>query len=117
MPTNQLSKKYYKIKDVAEIIGVNQSTLRYWENEIPEIKPYRSNSNQRFYTPTDIETLRMIHYLLKIKGMKMEAAKQYLNKNKKNISKKLEIIDKLNDVKDELQLILISLNKRDSLIN
>ena len=29
----QLGKLYYKIKDVAEMLGVQQSTLRFWEKE------------------------------------------------------------------------------------
>ena len=61
-----LDKDYYKIKDVAELIGVPQSTLRYWEKEFPECSPRRSATNIRYYTPADIETLRIIHFLLKV---------------------------------------------------
>ena len=31
-------KVYYTIKDVAEIVGVTEPTLRFWETEFPHIK-------------------------------------------------------------------------------
>lgn len=109
---NDLSKKYYKIKDVAEILNVSQPTLRYWEMEFPEIKPFRSTSNQRYYTPDDINTLRMIYFLVKVKGLRIEAAKEQMRMNTKNISRRLDVIDKLNDVRDELEMMLRALEKR-----
>lgn len=107
-----LSKKYYKIGDVAELLDVSQATLRYWESEFPEIEPRRSSSNRRYYTPEDIELLRTIYYLVKVKGLRVEAAKEQMRLNRKNISKRMEIIGELTDVRDELELILKSLEKR-----
>ena len=112
MAASDLTKKYYKIKDAAELIGVPQATLRYWEGEFPEIKPYRSATNIRYYTPDDIETLRLIYYLLKIRGLKLDAAKEQLRLNRTNISKRMDIIEKLNDVRDELEMMLKALEKR-----
>ena len=75
----EFNKNYYKIKEVAEMLDVPQSTLRFWEKEFPIIKPTRSRSNIRYYKPADIETLRIIHYLIKTKGLKIDAAKaQYI---------------------------------------
>ena len=64
----EFDKKYYKIKDVSELLGVSASTLRYWEQEFSECRPRRSATNIRYYKPQDIETLKIIHYLVKIKG-------------------------------------------------
>ncbi len=108
----QLTKKYYKIKDVAEILNVSEPTLRYWEREFPEVCPMRSTSNQRYYTPEDIEILRIIYYLVKVRGLKIEAAKEQMRLNKSNITKRMDIINKLLDVKDELQMMLGGLEKR-----
>lgn len=107
-----LSKSYYKISEVAEILDVPASTLRYWENEFTELKPRRSTTNRRTYTPSDIETLRIIKFLLKERGLKIDAAKQQLKGNRKNISRKIQIIDKLLKVRGELNLLLGSLSKR-----
>lgn len=106
------NKKYYKIKDVSEFLDVPQATLRYWENEFPEISPSRTPTGLRQYTPSDIETLRIIHYLIKIKGLKMNAAKEQFKKNRERISNKLKVIQELQELRNELQVMLLSLTKR-----
>ena len=109
---NNIDKKYYKIRDVAEMLNLMPSTLRYWESEFPECSPRRSATNQRYYTPENIETLRIIKYLLKTKGLRMEAAKEQLRTNRKNISKRVEVIDLLTKTRNELQEMLSALKKR-----
>lgn len=108
----EFDKCYYKIRDVAALLDVAPSTLRYWESEFPEIEPRRSASNQRYYRPEDIRVLRMIHYLVKVKGLRIEAAKEELSKNRNNVSRRLEVIDLLTETRDTLQEILSGLNKR-----
>ena len=109
---DDLSKKYYKIGDVADFLGVPQSMIRYWEIEFPEISPSRTPTGIRQYTPADIETLRIIHYLIRVKGLKVEAAKAQLKLNRDNISKKLTVINELYDIRSELEVMLKSLSKR-----
>ena len=36
---NKNLKLYYSIKEVAEMFDLNESTLRYWEQEFPSLKP------------------------------------------------------------------------------
>ena len=107
-----LEKKFYKIKDVADMIGVPQSTLRFWESEFPELSPMRSSKKIRYYTTDDIETVKIINYLVKTRGLRLEAAKKELSGNKKNVSKRLRIIDKLTDIRNEPQGIPGGLEKR-----
>lgn len=108
----EFDKKYYKIKDVSEMLGINASTLRYWESEFPECAPRRSATNQRYYTPEDINTLRKINYLVKQKGLRIEAAKQELRTNPKNVSRTMEAITLLTETRNELKEILNALSKR-----
>ena len=108
----ELDKKYYKIKDVAELLGVTASTLRYWEQEFPECQPRRSATNIRYYKAQDIETLKIIHYLLKVRGLKIEAAKEQLKSNRSNVSNRVKIIDSLTETRDKLEEMLKALNKR-----
>lgn len=108
----EFTKEYYKIKDVAEMLSIPQSTLRFWEKEFPEINPRRSATGLRYYTPSDIETIRIIHYLIRIKGLKLEAAKEQMRNNRKNVSRKLEVIGQLQDVRSRLSNLLDALNKR-----
>lgn len=109
---NEFTKDYYKIQDVAEFVGVPQSTIRFWEKLFDEVKPIRSVGNVRYYTPEVIELLRMIHYLLKIKGLRIDAAKEQLRINRKNISRRVDAIRGLEDVKKDLTALLKSMSKR-----
>ena len=109
---DELDKKYYKIKDVSELLGIPTSALRYWEREFPECAPRRSLTNIRSYTAADIETLKMINYLLKVKGLKIDAAKEQMRVNRKNISKRVDIIETLVKTRNELKKMLSALQKR-----
>ena len=108
----RFTKSYYKISEAADFIGVPQSTLRFWEKEFPQLNPRRSAHNQRYYSPEDLEFLQIINYLVKVKGLKLEAAKYQLKHNKNNISNKIKLIDKLEEMRGELEILLHSLNLR-----
>lgn len=105
-----LNKRYYKISEVAEILNVPPSTLRFWENQFTIIKPKRSASNRRYYTADDIETIRMVYYLVKEKGLKLDAAQQQIKVNRENISQRSEVINRLKSLRAELKGMLDALN-------
>ena len=54
--------------------------LRYWEKEFRQIKPKKIN-NRRYYTPKQVETIQMIKFLLKNKGMTILGVKSILDLN------------------------------------
>lgn len=113
MESTEFSKSFYKIKDVAEFVGVPQSTLRFWESKFPdELSPIRNAGNIRYYTPEMIENARMIKYLLHTRGMKIEVAIDEMHRNKKNVTKRMKILSLLSDVRNDLKKILDSLSKR-----
>lgn len=107
-----LAKKYYKISEVAEIIGLPASTLRFWEKNFTIIKPKRNNHGTRFYTPTDIEKIRHVAFLVKEKGLKIEAAEQQIKNNHKGVSQKIEAIENLKKIRLKLKTMLDALNSR-----
>lgn len=111
------TKSYYKIREVAEMFHVPVTTLRFWEKEFPELEPRRSAHNQRTYRPEDIELLSIINYLVKTKGYKIDAAKELIRKNRKNISRKIEIIQKLEGLKSDLELLMKCLSIREQKLN
>lgn len=107
----ELSKMYYKISEVAEILDIPQSTLRFWEKKFTLVKPRRNQGKTRFYTPSDIEKIRMIHYLVKEKGLKLEAAEEQLRKNASGVSRRKEALQRLRGVREKLNNLLTTLNK------
>ena len=106
-----LTKNYYKIGEVAEILGIPASTLRFWEKEFTIIKPKRNSKNTRFYTPEDVETIKMVYYLVKEKGLKLDAAQQQIRVNRDNVSQRSEVINRLKSVRNQLQDMLDAINK------
>ena len=64
-------KKYYKIKEVSEMLDIPISTLHFWERQFTVLSPRRSRGNDRLYTTDDIEKIKMVHYLVKVRGMKL----------------------------------------------
>ena len=99
---DELNKRFYRIGDVAEILGIPTSTLRFWEKEFTIIKPHRSAKNARLYTAKDIETIKMIHYLVKEKGLKLDAAQAQIRANRDGVSKRFEVIERLKEAKSTL---------------
>ncbi len=55
------------------------SPLRYWEKEFPFLKPKVSGNKVRQYTEKDIEQVKLIYNLIKVKGLKIAAARKYLS--------------------------------------
>lgn len=107
-----LSKKYYKISEVAQLIGLPASTLRFWENKFTIIKPHRNDRGTRFYTPADIDKIRLVAFLVKEKGMKLEAAQQQIRHNHSGISQKVEALERLKQIRLKLKTMLDALNSR-----
>lgn len=104
-------KKYYKIGEVAEILDIPASTLRFWEKEFNIIKPKRNASNIRYYSLDDIETIRMVYYLVKEKGLKLDAAQQQIKQNRSNVSKRHEVVERLKEIREELRRMEEALNQ------
>ncbi len=94
------------------MLDVAPSALRFWESQFPEINPMRSPHNIRYYTPKDIEKLRIIRFLVKEKGLKIEAAKEQMRVNKENVFKRIEIIDMLTSVREQLSALNKAINYR-----
>ncbi len=59
-------KLFYKIQEVANIIGVEPYVLRYWETRFPTLSPEKDGSDQRRYRQKDIELLLRIRELLHV---------------------------------------------------
>lgn len=105
LKTDKNVKLYYSIKEVAQMFDLRESTLRYWETEFPLLKPKTVGQNVRQYTEKDIEQLRFIYNLVKVRGFKLAAARKYLNKNRTGVDKSSDILDTLISVRDELKSI------------
>lgn len=109
-----LDKMYYKISDVQELLDLPQSTLRFWERNIPELKPHRSKGGTRYYSPADIERLKMFKYLIREKGLKIEAAREHFAKNRSGVDSTHQVVLKLQEIRRKLVALREALNLRPS---
>lgn len=107
---NKDLKTYYSIKEVSEMFGLTPSTLRYWEKEFPHLKPHTNSGNTRQYTKNDIEELRVIYNLVKVRGFKLAAARKMMHANRAGTDKSAKIIENLMDVRDQLMELKAALD-------
>ncbi|WKK66535.1 MerR family transcriptional regulator [Lutimonas zeaxanthinifaciens] len=95
-------KRYYKIGEVAKAFNVNTSLIRFWENEFDVLKPKKNKKGNRLFTPEDLQNLKLIYFLVKEKGFTLEGAKNKLKENPDEVFSKHKIIQRLEEVKNEL---------------
>ena len=99
-------KLYFSIKEVAKQFGINESTLRYWETEFPQLKPKTVSSTKvRQYSEADIEEIRVIYNLVKVRGFKLAAARKMLSSNRKGVERSSEVLETLISVREQLQTL------------
>lgn len=105
-------KMGFKIGEVADMLGIKQYVLRYWESEFDILKPKKAPNNQRYYTKKDVENAYLIRKLLHRDRFSIEGARSAMKdlktfvrsevKKEKDIStlnQKFEVIqDQLDDL-------------------
>ena len=83
----QLSKLYYSIGELSDLLGVNASLLRFWEKEFEFVISKKNAKGNRLYSVKEIEKINRIYLLVKIEGYTIEGAKKALkSKEKINVS-------------------------------
>lgn len=98
----KIEKLYYSIGEVAEMLDVPVSTVRFWENEFDVLKPMKNKKGNRLFTPADIKNLRIIHHLLKEEGMTLSGVKKRLKVKWEDTDYKFEINESLLKIKSML---------------
>jgi DNA-binding transcriptional MerR regulator len=109
-----MEKYYYTIKEVSEITGVKPYVIRYWETQIPVLRPKKIRG-RRFYTKEEIELITLIKKFHYEDGLKIEGVKKKLLSYKKGAQIPLPLKhderDKLlREIKKELEEIKKILN-------
>jgi DNA-binding transcriptional MerR regulator len=99
---NKDLKQFYSIAEVGEIFNVPASLLRYWEKEFPTIRPKKSGNNVRMYTKDDIEEIRLIYDLVKVRNMKLAAARELIQRNRNGAKNSNDLMARLTNVREQL---------------
>ncbi len=107
-----MDKKFYKISQVSDLLGISQSTLRFWESQFTILKPRRTEKGTRYYTPDDLEKIRMIRYLVKDRGFKIEKAQEMIKHNHSGVTKHYQAMQRLQEVRQHLTELLAAIDRR-----
>lgn len=120
-PRGQVDKLYYRIGEVAGLVGVEPHVLRYWETEFRSVRPQKSASGQRVYSRRDVDTLLRVKELLYGQGFTIAGAKKKLREGGVEPpppeavatgQKLLEVRAQLVAIRDEAAELLASLASR-----
>lgn len=117
---NKIEKTSFSIGEVAELLDVNPSVLRFWQSEFAEINPKKNNAGIRRYSKSDIEILYKIKTLLydekyTIKGAKSvldESSKKQDDQEKEQDGLRQDLLDLKNDVNRMINFIDASISNQ-----
>ena len=87
---NSISKSDDAYKTIGEITkelglidkntgNLQTYTLRYWETQFKQIRPEIGAGKRRYYSKKNFETIKLIKFLLKEKGLTINGVKKILN--------------------------------------
>ncbi len=103
-------KLYYKIGEVARMLGEEVSTIRFWSDTFPRyIKPERNAKGNRLFHPEDLENIRLIHYLARTEGLTLDGVARKLEENRDGLDHKRQIVEKLYNIRSSLTEIYESI--------
>ncbi len=98
-----MEKICYTIGEVARELGENTSTVRFWSDSFPKfIRPTRNAKGNRIFSPEDIDTLRLIQFLLKTERLTIEGTTKRLLEDRKGAERKCRVVESLLSIRDQL---------------
>ena len=99
-----MSKLFYSVAEVADMLGENPSCIRYWSDTFSAyVKPSRTGSKgTRQFRESDIEALRRIKYLLQVDGMTIDGARKRLAAGSDRVERDRRILDTLKQIRRQL---------------
>lgn len=99
-------KLYYRIGEVAALLKINTSVLRFWETQFEQLAPQKTKTGQRLYSQRDLELAKQIQQLLYHEKLTIAGAKARITPSRKgNAEEKSELKDLLLQVRQELQYL------------
>lgn len=99
----------FRIGEVAELLGIKQYVLRYWETEFELLRPKKASNKQRMFTKKDVENAFLIRKLLHRDRYSIEGARNALKDVKTVVRKEREIVKvyhKMDHVHEKVQSLI-----------
>lgn len=96
-------KKYFTIGEVAKLLGVATSLIRFWETQFDFIRPKKNAKGNRKFTQDDLKKLKLVYHLVKEKGYTLQGAQDHIKSSKDSVDDKAEMIESLRNVRSFLE--------------
>jgi DNA-binding transcriptional MerR regulator len=110
-------KLFFRIGEVAELVGVEPHVLRYWETEF-RLRPRRSQAGQRLYRKQEVSRFLRVRQLLHEEGYTIAGARKALSDDAESAPRLGVELDALRDalgrvrsVRGEIQALLSELGE------
>lgn len=100
-----LDKRYYTIGEVARMLDVNPSLIRFWETEFSLIKPRKNRKGNRLFTAQDLDNLKLIYHLVKERGFTLKGAREKIKANREDTARNAEVVERLRLIRQALEEI------------
>jgi DNA-binding transcriptional MerR regulator len=101
----KIEKVFYSISEVAEMLHVNASLIRFWDKEFSIIRLQKNKKGNRLFTNENIQQLKVIYHLVKERGMTLKGAQDLLKKNKTGNTDTGEALEILLNIRNQLMAI------------
>jgi DNA-binding transcriptional MerR regulator len=85
------SKLYRPISEVADLVGVKQHVLRYWETQFSMLRPKKNRAGNRMYRPDEVKLLLRIKELLYGRRYTIAGARRTLLDERKESTPQVEL--------------------------
>lgn len=96
------AKLYYSMGEVAELLDVKPSLVRFWEQKFDIVKPKKNKKGNRMFTPADVQNLKMIYHLVKERGMTLAGAQKHMKARRTDIERDMELVERLQSIRSML---------------
>jgi DNA-binding transcriptional MerR regulator len=106
------SKMYHAIGEVSRMLGVPVPTIRYWEKEFDVIRPKKNKKGDRYFTPQDLEVLKLVRHMVKERGMTIEGARRALKADYKSADDRHQAIQSLKQLREFLMGLKDAIDQR-----
>lgn len=101
-----MEKLYWTIGEVAELLGETVPLVRSWTKEFPAfVKPVRNAKGNRLFTADDIDALRQIHYLVRVKGLTLKGAGRQMQADRASVDRLAKVLERLKNIRNRLEEI------------
>jgi DNA-binding transcriptional MerR regulator len=102
-------KVYYSMGEVAEMLDVSHSMIRYWEKNFDILAPAKNKKGNRMFSPDDVQNLKTIYHLVKERGMTIAGARKYLKASRHSLERDMELAERLATIRSLLAEVRDSL--------